>query len=183
MPRFFCDQCPLDFASKSGLCRHKSNKHKPTTRNQIKKRTCTTCNKLFATLGSLKIHIKEQHSNSRRRQVFTCSACPKTFKTKRSQSAHLKTHSIEWKRCEVCNVDYKYQHKCKQDIFSRLKSAHIANIKADLENRQDPRPPTYEDVKKTLISVLSQNKRENIEYKNIIKSLKDTKNAFYFVYT
>ena len=77
--KYVCNVCSSSFGFKNELTSHRENNH------QGGRHTCKSCDKIFASTGSLKEHIKKIHEGQ---QNHKCDYCGKSF----TQSRYLKTH-------------------------------------------------------------------------------------------
>ena len=94
---------------KIGIKREKVSKKKSQTKNNehIKSKTCETCEKKFKNSRSLKLHKKEQHTNSDE-LPFKCTICPnKGFMSNNKFSDHMNYHTgNKPHKCNFCEKGF-----------------------------------------------------------------------------
>uniref|UniRef100_A0A1A9WWQ6 C2H2-type domain-containing protein n=1 Tax=Glossina brevipalpis TaxID=37001 RepID=A0A1A9WWQ6_9MUSC len=94
-----CDMCPKAFRTSVQLCGHKNSHRKPFT--------CTECNRPFATLYAVKVHMKT-HSNGseilNKGSKNQCNICGATYVRVFALRCHLKTqHGVDVKNLQSSN--------------------------------------------------------------------------------
>lgn len=106
---FTCD-CGVQFASKSGL-----KKHKLSHSEFQEKFTCHICNYITSDKNRLKCHVLRIHDNVKR---FPCDVCGKPFFTSTEVKDHKsRLHSNKHDfQCHVCNKRYNEQKFLDQHI-------------------------------------------------------------------
>ena len=79
-----------------------------TEQDEIEKKTCQYCHKMFITFSNLKRHVKQEHLKKDR---YECSICNKSFAAKISLEYHLRKHVEGFElSCEYCSekfIDFK----------------------------------------------------------------------------
>lgn len=100
--RFKCEHCEKRFDCKQLLDTHLTEVHDVLTKQEIRKRGCTRCPKLFPTRSLRKRHIRTAHLDG-----LICEYCSKRYKTKKSLYIHLaEIHGV------VTNNDKLLKLKC-----------------------------------------------------------------------
>ena len=100
-PRFLCNVCNMDFASKHSLLRHNRVKHVP---NNVRY-SCIVCSKMFKRKDYLRAHQRRMHSCSnsckpspKPKLSYNCHLCDKVYRSKDMQLDHYdKIHDIRLK--------------------------------------------------------------------------------------
>ncbi|XP_072173383.1 uncharacterized protein [Diadema setosum] len=89
-----CDICGEHFKSRHFLQKHIRSEHFGVAY------VCSTCNKVYDTLLSFRLHIK-MHKSKANNTVFQCEICLKTFSHVSSYNSHKYLHGDKY-ACEVC---------------------------------------------------------------------------------
>ena len=186
----YCNQCSYNCTSHSSLKLHKVSNHYDDSKRGSKVYSCIYCNKKFAKLSLLNIHMRGQpcscilckyKSNLPRHQNlnqtchqprnFSCTLCSKTFVCTKSLDKHLNSCHSKYK-CLICSFTTsnkshlseheKFQHK---PHLSGGKKIEISAISED-----------FSTLKSTQIIKSQKNKR--VCRKNYSKStVKETANS------
>lgn len=118
-PRYQCPGCAKSYSTYSGMTKHQQY-HCAAAEGQLKKTfTCKFCQKLYTTLGALKMHIRTHTLPCK------CHLCGKCFSRPWLLQGHIRTHTGE--------KPFSCQH-CKRAFADR------SNLRAHLQ--------THSDVKK-----------------------------------
>ncbi|KAJ1359218.1 hypothetical protein KIN20_017904 [Parelaphostrongylus tenuis] len=107
-----CDECDREFASLSGLYRHKQINH----RNQLYMCPYEGCDHPgYKCCQGLRSHIRSVHTKVR---PYVCETCGKGFLTSNRMKMHSLTHSSD--SLFRCKCGVKYRQKCSLDKHQRL---------------------------------------------------------------
>ena len=104
--QYKCELCNDWLSSKSSLKRHMQLRH---PKEEIIRSNCNFCDKTFARIQGLKIHIKSVHEKKRDLQ---CPHCPKRFSSSSDLSQHKKVVHREvrlregYYKCQKCPKTY-----------------------------------------------------------------------------
>ncbi|XP_075222193.1 uncharacterized protein LOC142324933 isoform X2 [Lycorma delicatula] len=98
-----CEVCDKKFVSKSSLHCHKRNVH------GSQQHLCPYCGQMYKTLGALRSHLKDKHSDSSKN--FHCPTCKKSFKNNSKLKIHMARHSS--KKDVFCCAE------CHKPFFSK----------------------------------------------------------------
>ncbi|XP_011504747.1 PREDICTED: protein escargot-like [Ceratosolen solmsi marchali] len=126
-PRYQCPDCAKSYSTYSGLSKHQQF-HCAAAEGQTKKTfTCKYCEKVYLTLGALKMHIRTHTLPCK------CHLCGKAFSRPWLLQGHIRTHTGEKPfSCQHCNRAF----------------ADRSNLRAHLQ--------THSDVKKYSCSSCSK---------------------------
>lgn len=91
----YCDKCPAQFKSRSGLRRHNLRVHEPA----LKKFICTSCPATFVEKRELECHSSSKHGTSK---LYLCKDCGKAFCNAANFKRHTLKHTDENYICDVC---------------------------------------------------------------------------------
>lgn len=86
--KWTCQACCLQFAHRSGLSRHRRQKHPDMTSINVQKTfPCNICHETFRYLRNLSAHMT--HAHSTHQPMFICSACDVVFRFRRNLVRHV----------------------------------------------------------------------------------------------
>ena len=86
LPKFNCNECGISFTTRRGFNKHNFNHHSKDVKKSHK---CVSCEKRFATILSLKNHVKAKHDHFDQLYPYKCG-CGKSYGT----NTHLKRHQL-----------------------------------------------------------------------------------------
>ncbi|GBP88385.1 Zinc finger protein 112 [Eumeta japonica] len=105
LPRYYCQDCPLNFLSLEEFQGHQL-RHKQYA---VRPHTCEMCKKKFHTNRALSRHKETVHG---RNLPYACELCPQRYSTGPKLARHVRTHTrgSEYP-CKFCNkVFFKSHH-------------------------------------------------------------------------
>lgn len=163
-PRYQCPDCGKSYSTYSGLSKHQQFHCAHAEGNQAKKTfVCKFCNKQYASLGALKMHIRthtlpckchlcgkafsrpwllQGHIRTHTgEKPFSCQHCHRAFADRSNLRAHLQTHSdVKKYSCTTCSK-----------TFSRMSllTKHTEGGCPGLHSLPPP-PPGYAPMKQEL---------------------------------
>ncbi|XP_069691848.1 protein escargot-like [Periplaneta americana] len=129
-PRYQCPDCSKSYSTYSGLSKHQQFHCAATAGAQAKKSfTCKYCEKVYVSLGALKMHIRthtlpckcklcgkafsrpwllQGHIRTHTgEKPFTCPHCNRAFADRSNLRAHLQTHSdVKKYSCSTCSKTF-----------------------------------------------------------------------------
>lgn len=109
-----CSECSYETYYKNCFQRHLS-RHRPG----VKPFECDICKKKFTVKCNLNAHIKNMHTENKRRKTgkdYKCSECLFETRYKRSLRAHLRTHEIQ---CDICLRKFKLKDRLQKHIKNK----------------------------------------------------------------
>ena len=90
-----CQDCNAKFSSKTGLGRHRSNKHTENSPNERVSYQCKYCQKPFADQSCLRRHIKHDHEEE---ATYGCGLCYHIAASKEDMSEHCEVNGHDLNR-------------------------------------------------------------------------------------
>eukprot|EP00095_Tigriopus_kingsejongensis_P002664 maker-scaffold1023_size69924-snap-gene-0.18 protein:Tk02664 transcript:maker-scaffold1023_size69924-snap-gene-0.18-mRNA-1 annotation:"unnamed protein product" len=119
---FDCEQCSLQFQSRSELTRHRRDAH--LSRDSIRTNLpCPSCPKTFKSVSSLQTHKRKFHTLGQ----FTCPICSHVGKSKKDLKNHMRiTHKNESAQVESVKVDELVERNTICQICPKSFSGHSA---------------------------------------------------------
>ena len=116
---YLCDDCGKSFISRSGLYRHRRNKHLSQPRY-----ICSICNQTFMEKDPYEAHI----NTHRQCKPHRCSKCEKVFGSRMCKNRHEKSCSRHVRPTFICD---HCQHKfSRRDILdNHIEGKHRAVFK------------------------------------------------------
>ena len=153
--KFPCDQCKTVVYSKQALLYHIERNH--INKNEIPKRKCNHCDKLFHLQHSLDVHIRSVHNYKR----IKCEYCDNVFTRQSNLDSHYKyVHDILtneiilddgceiiYYECEDCSFKSRYEKNLTRHITNAhsevqsfsctecyFKSIYLANLHSHINN-------------------------------------------------
>ncbi|MCK5894737.1 MAG: C2H2-type zinc finger protein [Endozoicomonadaceae bacterium] len=113
-----CNKC-----NKKYVYQYRSNEHKCSGTRKI--HTCDICKMIFASRGSLSVHVREIHEATH--NVYCCTICSKAFKTQRYLKAHMCRHFED--KSYICTRCLKgFKHSATLKNHNKSKKGCIKNF-------------------------------------------------------
>ncbi|XP_067006746.1 zinc finger protein SNAI2 [Anabrus simplex] len=137
-PRYQCPDCAKSYSTYSGLSKHQQFHCAATAGAQAKKSfSCKHCDKVYVSLGALKMHIRTHTLPCK------CRLCGKAFSRPWLLQGHIRTHTGEKPfSCQYCNRAF----------------ADRSNLRAHLQTHSDVKKYSCTSCSKTFsrMSLLSK---------------------------
>ena len=134
---FNCELCTQIFKTKSALNKHIS------IHCEINPYKCfvTSCDRSFASLNNLLLHVRNCDNNIMPDKSFECKLCyDMKFEDLKTGLAHMKGHGKDsFYKCSMCSYDFityraLYEHKAKLKHFTESEKESAANQSLHTQN-------------------------------------------------
>uniref|UniRef100_A0A336LXG9 CSON005091 protein n=1 Tax=Culicoides sonorensis TaxID=179676 RepID=A0A336LXG9_CULSO len=122
IPTFKCPHCPAFFLQSKKLDQHLH------TIGCKEKFDCPHCNVTLANSATLRVHIRNLHTDPRRKKKFECDQCTKFFYSKPQLKVHKMTHLPENERpfrCEKCGKCFVTSYRLKKHLVEHTNPEKI----------------------------------------------------------
>ncbi len=154
---FECGQCGTLFCTKSALIRHLKNQHSDKKLEAKERIKCDKCDKTYARIDSLRIHVRENHGEHkckicgqvfeaivelnihckkhlktkprpRKQSRFQCDSCDKTFAKQSELKLHVKAVHEKSHQCDQCSRNFDFSYELKAHLSDDHDLPEVAHI-------------------------------------------------------